>query len=389
MKGFIYLIEIAVAAIIMTVVLSVFFSIRIKQDWERGEIVSVGENVLNSIKSNKNFLLNILNENFTDIDLNKPQNIMYGLKVLGSPKSNIFIGCTLNCDYFKRLINPSSNYGTAFINGRWINLTVDTFDIRYGVPLYDAIVLINYTNYSNATIKSYIDDYLKNGGVLIGMNATQSATDTNFNDIFNLTGGLGPFSSTVNFTFYNSSEDEIEKYFLGIGLEAYSDWYIWEQDWNVDYWGMMRINITDASNPSNNRTNLMEGDLFNLNGPDSNLYYFKVKKIWPFQRVEFQILNKTFVFRDFSEKNVRGKNIVGYRNYAALTTNNSAIWISDFSTSSEYVSLLKAAILSKVDEWTAKYAVTPREKTTLSSFASLCCDMPETVELYLTLWYEV
>jgi hypothetical protein len=389
MKGFIYLIEIAIVAIIMTVILSVFFSIRIKQDWERAEIVSIGENILKSIKNNKNSFLNILNENFTDIELSRPQNIMYGLKILGSPKSNIFIGCTSRCGYLDDLLNPSYSYGTVFVNGRWINFTVDSFDIKYGIPYYDVVILVNYTKYYNSTINSYIDDYLKSGGALIGINATQSSTDINFNNTFNLTGGSGPFSSTINFTFYNSSEDEIAKYFFGIGVEAYSNWTIWEQNWTVDYWGTNKINITNSLNPADIRTNLKEGDVFNIQGPDSNLYYFKVKKMWYPQRVEFQILNKTFVFRDFSERNAKGKNIVGYRNYAALTTNNSAVWISDFPTSSEYISLLKAAILSRVDEWTAKYAVTPREKTTLSSFMSLCCDMPETAELYLTLWYQV
>jgi hypothetical protein len=372
----------------MTVVLSVFFSIRIKQDWERAEIVAVGNNILDSIKNNKNFFLNILNENFTDIDLNKPPNIKYGLKILGSPKSNIFIGCVMNCDYFKNLINPSPNYGTVFVNGRWINFTIDPFDINSGIPAYDAIVLINYTNYSDPTIKSYINSYLNSGGVLIGINATLSNTNVDFNNVFNLTASSGS-SNIVNFTFYNPSDDEIEKYFLGIGIEAYSNWYIWEDKWNVDYWGSNKVNITNALVPSNNRTDLKEGDMFSLTGPDSNLYYFKVKKMWYPERVEFQVLNKSFIFKDFSEKNVRGKNIVGYSNYAALTTNNSAVWISNFPQSSEYTSLVKAAILSRVEDWTAKYALTSREKTSVSSFTSLCCNMPETAELYLTLWYEV
>jgi hypothetical protein len=389
MKGFIYLIEIAIAAIIMTVVLSVFFSIRIKQDWERAEIVSIGENILKSIKNDKNSFLNILNENFTDIESSRPQNIMYGLRVLGSPKSNIFVGCTSRCDYLDDLINPSHNYGTVFVNRRWINFTVDTFDIKYGIPPYDVVVLVNYTKYSNSTINSFIDDYLKGGGAIVGINATESSTDTNFNNTFNLTGGSGPFSNTLNFTFYNSSEDNIAKYFFGIGVEAYSNWTIWEQNWTVDYWDTDKINITNSLNPTDVRTSLREGDIFNIQGPDANFYYFRVKKMWYPQRVEFQILNRTFVFRDFSERNAKGKNIVSYRNYAALTTNNSAVWISDFPYSSEYVSLLKAAILSRTDEWTAKYAVTPREKTTLSSFMSLCCDMPENAEIYLTLWYQV
>lgn len=148
------------------------------------------------------------------------------------------------------------------------------------------------------------------------------------------------------------------------------------------------INITNTSNPAINRPNLIEGSVFNLTGPDNNLYFFKLKKVL-YPRVDFQALNKTFVFKDFSEHNVKGNNIVGSSSFAALTTNNSAVWMSDFPPGDEYRTLLKAAILSRVDTWTAKGIYTSKETTTLSSFSSLCCDMPETIELYLTVWYVV
>ena len=390
MKGFIYLIEIAVAAILMTVVLTVFFSIRIKQDWVRADLIAAGNNILNSIRNSNDSFLNILSENLTDIELNKPENIKYGLKILGSPKSKISIGCYINCEYLKELLSSLPIYGgSIFVNERWINFTVDPFDINSEIPPFDVVVLINYTGYFDNTIKSRIDNYTKSGGVVIGINSTAS-TNQNFLDIYNLTGGSGS-SSTVNFTFYDPSRDEIAKYFLGVGMDAYQYWYIWESQWRIDYWGSNKINITNVSDETVNRTNLMEGSTFSLTGPDSKTYSFKVKKIWYLNRVDFQVLNKTFVFKDFSESSnpVRGNNIVGYSNYAALTTNNSAVWISDFPKSDEYRTLLKAAILSRVDEWTAKGVYTTREKTTVSSFTSLCCDMPETAELYLTLWYEI
>ncbi|MFH1229424.1 MAG: hypothetical protein V1678_03305 [Candidatus Aenigmatarchaeota archaeon] len=395
MKGFIYLIEIAVAAIIMTVILSVFFSIRIKQGWERAEIISAGSNVLNSIENNKNFFLNILDENFTDINSNMPQNINYGVRILGSPKSNIFIGCYMNCLYLEAMLNPSANYGTVYLNGRWINFSMDLgFDINSGaIPnYYDAIVLINYTNYSDPTINASIREYLKNGGILIAINATESSSNTAFNDIFNLTSGSDSGAWT-NFSYYNNSIDRIEKYFLGIGLEAYSNWTIWEQDWKVDYWGGNKINITNYANPADNRTGLVEGSIFDITSPfDSVRYFFMVKKLWS-NRAEFQALNKTFTFNDFSEGNIKGMNalesVVGYENHAALTTNNSAIWMSNFLPSSEYSTLLKAAILSRMEDWTARHSITTKDTYTVSSFTSLCCDMPEIAELHLTMWYAI
>jgi hypothetical protein len=390
MKGFIYLIEIAVAAILMTVVLTVFFSIRVKQDWERPDLVASGNNILNSMKNKDDFFLNILSENLEDIDKSKPENVKYGLRISGSPKSKISIGCYINCFYLTNMLNPALQYGSVFVNGRWINFTIDTFDINTGIQPYDVVVLINYTNYSHSAIKSRINEYLRNGGILIGINETQSNSDVDFNAVFNLSAGSGS-SNIVNFTFYKPSENDIAKYFLGIGMDAYTNWRIWEEEWRIDYWSSNKINITKNSNPLDNRTNLAEGSIFNLTSPaDGVKYFFKVKKMWYPERVDFQFLNKTFTFKDFSDTNkVRGKNIVGYSNFASITTNNSAIWISNFPQSDEYRALLKAAILSGVDEWDARGVYTKREKTTVSSFASLCCDMPETSELYLTLWYEI
>lgn len=388
MKGFIYLIEIAIAAILMSVVLSVFFSIRLKQNWERADLITVGINIFNSAKNDKEFIVKILNENLSIIDLNKPENINYNLKITGSPKSKIYIGCYVNCEYLKYLL--SYDYGSSvFLNNRWINFSIETFDINSEIPsYYDAIVLINYTGYSNNDIKNRINEYLKNGGVVIGINSTES-TDQNFREIFNLTEIPPAASSFLNFSFYEPLKDNIAKYFLGIGMDVYQDssWYIWEERWYVQFGGN-KINLTLATNPLINRTNLKEGDIFSLTGPDSKNYFFKIKKLWP-NRADIQILNKSFVFKDFSERNVIGNKILGNPSYAALTTNNSAIWISDFPKSDEYKLLLKSAILSKLDTWSPKAKQTTKEKVTLSYFETLCCDMPETVKLYLTLWYEI
>lgn len=399
MKGFIYLIEIAVAAILMTVVLTVFFSVRVKQDWKQSDLISAGNNILSSIKNKDNFLLNILNGNLIDIELSKPQNIKYGLRISGSPKSNIYVGCpNWNCPYLEEvLLYTLPNYGNIFVNGRWINFTVKRFDINVEIPSYlDAIVLINYTNYSDPTIKARLNDYLNNGGVVMGINATFNNLDTDFNKFYNLTQGTAGGTPRVKFTFYDPSKDEIEKYFLGIGMDAYDFWYIWDDQWEIDY-GVHKINITNVSDPSKRITNLREGDIFNLTNA-AGTYYFEVRKIWyPYHRVDFQILNKSFVFKDFSEGNVKiganGVSIITYINspnaHDALTTNNSAIWMSDFPTGDEYKTLFKAALLSRLDNWEAKGVYTSKEKTTITYFASLCCDMPETAELYLTLWYEI
>jgi len=400
MKGFIYLIEIAVVAILMTIVLSLFFSTRIKQDWERPDLISAGNNILNSIKNNNNSIFNILDENLTDIELNKPENIRYGLEILGSPRTKISIGCLVNCYYINSLLNPVPLYNSVFLNGRWINFDVQGFDLSTNISSYDAVILINYTGYSDSNFQNKIKDYLNRGGVVIGINDTLSNSNADFNTFFNLTPGSAGGTPALKFTFYDPYKDEIAKYFLGIGMDVYDNWMIWNDSLSVSY-GNDYVNITSLLYPYNNRVFLYENSTFNLTSYiDNKLYFFKVKGIWNStlkNRVDFQALNQTFIFYDFSEANIKtganGMSIVTYANglnlYDALTTNNSVVWISNFPYSDEYRALLKAAILSKTDIWTAKGVYTTREKTTVSSFTSLCCDMPETTELYLTMWYEV
>lgn len=72
-----------------------------------------------------------------------------------------------------------------------------------------------------------------------------------------------------------------------------------------------------------------------------------------------------------------------------MTSNNTAIWMSDFPTSDEHRTLVKAVLASRVSNWFAERHVVTGETITVSSFMPLCCDMPETAELYLTLWYEL
>ena len=193
-------------------------------------------------------------------------------------------------------------------------------------------------------------------------------------------------------------KEDIPKYFLGFGFDANNSWYLWEEEWRVDY-STNYVNITNVNNPEKNKTFLYEGDNFSLlGGPDLKEYYFKVREIWSPTRVDFQPLNKSFYIKDFSRDDpIKGNgtegtvNIIVYEEdgHAAMTSNGSAIWISDFQWSDEYRTLVKAAIASSVDEWTAKRLFTTKETTTVSSFYSLCCDMPETAELELILRYIV
>jgi hypothetical protein len=314
----------------------------------------------------------------------KLPNIGYGLFVRGSPKSNIIVGCAQapQCDYIESLLTP------AYLNGRWISFHVEEFDITGGIPNYfDVIVLVGYTDYTAQ--KTKILNYLNMGGMAVGINATYSNSNGDFNEIF----GLNPTSSSGGnnyFTTYEPSTEDIEKYFLGIGFNLTTEWHIWEDQWLVHYIGNM-INITKPDR--SDFRYIGKGDTFDLTGPDGGSYSFKVKEIWPGDsEANVQALDTGFVFKDFSEAlDVTGnQNVVSLpTGQAEMTSNGSAIWVSDFPLSSEYETLVKAAIISRNDEWVARGVYTEKETTTVSSFFSLCCDMPETAELEITLWYVV
>jgi hypothetical protein len=164
MKGFVYLLEIAIAAILMVVVLSTLFAIRVKQEWSTADLIDAGNNMLSYISQNSSFFINILNENLTDIEKVKPVNIDYGLSVKGSPKSNITVGCPSQCSYVESLLTD------VYVNGRWIYFNIEPFDITGGIPEYlDAVVFVDFTEYS--TYKQNITDYLNRGGAVVGINA--------------------------------------------------------------------------------------------------------------------------------------------------------------------------------------------------------------------------
>lgn len=391
MKGFVYLLEISVALILILMVLGTVSFVQAKQNWERSDLISSGKNIITMMKYVN--ILKLLNNNSSEIDSLKPSNIDFGLMISGIPKSNITVGCVNYCGYTSSLLTPS------YVNNRWTNFTVSSFDITTGpIPSYDVVVLVNYTGFS--TQKTKIQDYLNRGGIVVGINGTYSNSNQDFNDVFGLSSS-GYASDYFHFSSYNPSIDNIEKYFLGIGLDVSTTNSIDGKKWgNLIIWELpVKVNISSSGmvdvqskTAGEGGQNIPEGGTFKLEGPDLIFYTFKVKKIFWDSGVVIQPLNTSFVFKDISETNdVTGKtNIIALPGgQAIMTSNNAAIWISDFSISDEYRTLVKAAIASRVNNWYAKQVDFSRESVAVSSFASLCCDMPETAELTFYLWYKI
>jgi hypothetical protein len=265
---------------------------------------------------------------------------------------------------------------------------------------YDAVVFVNYTGYTSK--KSNITDYLNGGGMVLGINATRKNNDTDFNYFF----GLNPASQgsgNLNFTPYNPSKDEIEKYFFAIGFDVNAStavgakrwgyWYIWENPRKVN----ITSNTIDVENKTIDETglnNIPIGGFFNLkNTDDGKFYTFKVENIsWSNNLTIIQPISTSLIFnKSFSEGNVTGSvNILtNPTGQAGMASNNTAVWISDFNTSDEYKDLVKSAIMSRVKDWYLKNPDITKEYVSLSSFYSSCCDAPENIELTIYLWYKI
>lgn len=396
-KGFIQIVEVALAAFLIIIALPAMFSgLNVKLSWERSDLISAGNNIFSSLRASGN-LTKILNETqqiIREIDKIRPANMKYSLLVEGTPKQRVLVGCV--CDdsqtqYAKELLTP------VFVNNRWLNFTVNKTDID-NLRQYDVILFIDYADWTNQ--KQKIQNYLTGSGIVAVQKATSNSA---FMEIFNLT-SAGGSASYQNFTKYLPQEDKIPKYFLGFGFDVSTPtsienkkqgyWYIWENATQVNI-SSNKVEIQDVGTKS-------EGELFLLNAktknnalPDKN-YLFKVKKIFS-DVVVFQAMNTSFIFKDFlglAEDKVRGKNILYGENpvsYSLMTINGTApaaaVWVSDFPKSDEYSALVKSAVASLAEKF---YIVSPqnvKKEAKVSTFLSLCCDMPEVIKLTLTLWY--
>lgn len=340
MKGFIYLIEIAVAGILVLVIMgSLFSSQLIKTSWERIELIEIGDGITNSLKNTYN-IGRVFNDStvFTEMRSLKPTYIDYTFRVSGIPKNNILVG-TNNIDI--------ANYisGKAVVNNRVISFTAENLDYS-NLNKYDIIVVDSYDSRMASFSKG-----------VVGVGNVDGSVFKNFikigkkDDNMNLIGSYSPL---------------LKKYFRGIGFYAKDSASTGSFSLNS---GSVKFRIY------NDKIELLTED----NEPTGLFYYvegesvpigtslFKVKKI------------DTDVINDFPD-GVYIRPGYGFTDDYFAGPNKP--------TDQEYGALMKSAVAAAsidsrgwfMDEYKEPNVYVP-------TFITLGNDIPETAELDVILWY--
>lgn len=381
MKGFLYLVEIAVAGILASIILASFFSAQtVQSNWGRSDLIAIGNNVFDILGNDTVKLLNETELYEDKISELMPSNVRYSIGFKNIPKSTIKVGTNVLSSEIEIFLRNS------YLNGRWINYEVEKFDLSKSLDKYDVLVLKGY-DYAGSDL-TVIEEFSKTKTV-IGIENTDSVGLRNFYDLES-----SGTSIIEDSTF--KKYDNIANYFMGIGFIVYVP-----QNWKSYYYGNWKIydgNKVITTGP----TSICYGnDKCEPTIPERTKFFdtFFVKQIgeigpaWG-DRVFISIKDDNFVFNKFTTtgfKSVSSENVVvGNSNYDAVTKYGNRIfvagWTSPSDISSEYYTLVQAIVASSVMEWQTS-EIDLGEVAKVSRFVPLCCDIPEVAEISLTMWY--
>ena len=413
MKGFMYLVEIAIATIIILVSMFTLLSMSsAKTNWERSAL----EEFHSAFYSTDNYKALSDKDAFNN-SVKSP--FAYGLSVEGTPPQNISVGC-ISCtdsqlEWLREILTP------VWVNNRWINFSVSRSTLD---DSFDVAVFIDKTNFDSDTA---VQDYLAKGRPLVAITKPDYSMLNTFAlqlDDF--------FASNPIHIKYNLSTSKAARYFFGFGMnvntpyyvgggggeinlmsvsssnDKYGNWTLWYENYTVNITGFGILSVSISKNNISLVSFKRENDTFSLTHNDTD-YWFKIKKIWPDKSgVIFQPLNVTFPFDNNNSNNIDprvglantvkskiGKDILYYQGtgnqiLSAAAINGTAAWITKSTFTHEYGTLVKAVVAAAVQNYTLKEAKPgSRKSIELHRLATLCCDMIEDIVIKLKIWYVV
>ncbi len=411
-KAFVQVIEVAIAALLIVLVLPAFFSwLNVKQDWARHDLLVSGTGIVRALEAGGNLsqIFNNTQDLVREIEAVKPPNVKYSIYAEGLPKQNISVACvsanSQACGA-SQLSFLRSALSFSWLNGIPVNFSVDgvSIDSVPSIPqAYDIAFFMDYADGDWTAQKRKISDFLNSSkGVIALQGAPAAASGADFEEIFNLS-NAGGNAVYQNFTSYYPAGTDVAKYFLAFGFDIATPddagfgyrsgtWRIWDSNRIINTTGT-KAGFADTG------IELAEGGKFSLS-ENGKPYEFKVKAIRADRSgVVIQPLNKSFPFADFlnpGEKKVEGNNILfgdGLPNsYSLAARNGNAVWISGNSTeaSHEYKTLVKAAVAAITEMSGKVYIVRPqnvKDSVNVETFMNLCCDSPDVARLTFSFWY--
>ncbi|MDD5416712.1 MAG: hypothetical protein PHU12_01925 [Candidatus Aenigmarchaeota archaeon] len=366
MKGFLYLVEIVVAGVLIAIIFGGFFAAQnAKSDWGRADLIALGNNIFDTLGNDATNVLS--NENTFDvIDSLKPVNVQYTIRFTGIPKSEINVGT--NDDYVGPLLTD------AYVNGRYIKFNVKKFGTGDSLDNYDIIVTHDF-DYTDSRIINYVETKK-----VVGIGG-----GTSLNSFFGLQSASGKSEST--FYVYN----DITKYFSGIG-------FIVDTPIPADQYGNKKGYVKFLDNTktiiiSSNMACI--GDSCTPSTPEGGFMTTQgvkilVKKIdYANNKVYLGAVTNNYKFKAFIDIDKVGSTdtvtILGDSTFSTMTQNGNAIWISDFDDGEDYKTLVKSAVASSVTDW--YMGEKGAETVEVPRFIPLCCDIPETAKMSFVMWY--
>lgn len=392
MKGFMKMLEVILAAIIMLSSLSYFFSFQARtSEWPGALLENSGKDVLASLDKSGNLRIFIETNNFTEegfgleyyIRKMVPRTVLYSLEFENIPKPDIMIGC--NCtlseiEEVRRQIMVFQGYqGNATYKGRRINFTVVGENLSNlltdpGYDKVDAILMFSYHDFSEYSRE--LEEYLDRGKSIIAVtDIQQGSVSSYFNELFRIGYSPGIPADDKSFLNYQDSRNisrSLSGFFVSTTQRINTTQQVFGDDFERS--GSIYIRGTpyqistyfDGLNSWVNYTGTLysEGDAFQMSG-GGYTWNVSVKRIdsvyagdqWTYADVS--IIDRGYVFSipanpGFNNVTADENTVLATANgfssmqantHASKNGNGRAIWMEYYDTTNTDINQLLAATI--------------------------------------------
>ncbi|QQG39779.1 MAG: hypothetical protein HYS81_05460 [Candidatus Aenigmatarchaeota archaeon] len=435
-RGFIHVLEAVLVALILIATLPfLLFPIERETAWDVARLTVAGEDALATLNGiyygsdNESFAQDILEENVTTVDATLQrvigsQSMGYGVRIVGSLKNEVRVGC--NCTQDEANILEQS-LTPANVNGRRIIFRVFPLEYeRLGVLDFDVIVAngtaqadrLNDFYVSSIGSREVVLNHLRKKHGIVEI-ADLSSTDLSKavqKDIFGLASGSGGGGDIIFANAANTikSNYAIGKYFYGVGfdmnftgvsernftLRTYG--HPVRKHLNGGAWNAVDIDLNRNGTYDHDEWNFGEGDAFDvsLDGTDYNLTVDKIDAANNF--VHFNLIRGPgeYAFTDFvgsdpvavaphdgnNDRVVAG--VSGNRNGLIIREYEGGrpVWISEGS-GDDHRGLLKSAIIwAAGEDWNLLPRSVSARQVRVSYYVVQGEEFLEPYWIELTLW---